>query len=195
MTRVQRTCLGQHWTFQQQLFVKGAKRRSGGCPWARATWGSCFSPTTVESSRCHQQNSHAWLVHRLNSWKKLFSESRGKKPCGVLQHLTVWRRQSRRSGGQGFKALGAWITFDGHFVKEIAEREVIAWRSFCAIRNLLCDNKVALRRRLRLLSSCVASSMCWCSGSWILTQSQCTHLRAMRDKMVRRTIYVPRYLH
>ena len=37
------------------------------------------------------------------------------------------------------------ITFDGHFVKELAEREVIAWRSFHAIGKLLCDNKVALR--------------------------------------------------
>ena len=49
---------------------------------------------------------------------------------------------TRRSGEQGFKALGAWIAFDGHHVKEIEELEVIAWRSFCAILNLLCDNKV-----------------------------------------------------
>ena len=55
---------------------------------------------------------------------------------------------TRRSREQGFKALGAWITFDGHFVKEIAELEVSAWRSFCAIRHLLYDNKVALRHRL-----------------------------------------------
>ena len=83
---------------------------------------------------------------------------------------------TRRSREQGFKALGAWITFDGHFMKEIAEREVIAWRSFHAIRHLLCENKVALKHRLRLLSSCVASSMYWCSGSWILTLSRSTHL-------------------
>ena len=69
---------------------------------------------------------------------------------------------------------------------------MIAWRSFCAIRKLFCDNKVALRHRLRLLSSCVTSSLCWCSGSWILTQSQCTHLRAIQDKMLRRMIFVPR---
>ena len=43
---------------------------------------------------------------------------------------------TRRTREQGFKAVGAWITFDGHFVKELAEREVIAWRSFCAIRKL-----------------------------------------------------------
>ena len=49
---------------------------------------------------------------------------------------------TRRSREQGFNALGAWITFDGHFMKEIAEHEVIAWRAFYAIRHLLCDNKV-----------------------------------------------------
>ena len=61
---------------------------------------------------------------------------------------TVITRTTRE---QGFKALGAWITFDGHFVKELAEREVIAWRSFHAIRRLLCDNIAALRHRLRLV--------------------------------------------
>ena len=40
--------------------------------------------------------------------------------------------------------------------------------SFHATRKLLCDNKVALRHRLRLLSSCVTSSLYWCSGSWVL---------------------------
>ena len=69
---------------------------------------------------------------------------------------------------------------------------MIAWRSLFAIRKLLCDNKVALRHRLRLLSSCVSLSLCWCSGSWISdSQSQCTHLRAIQDKMLRRMMYVP----
>ena len=78
---------------------------------------------------------------------------------------------TRRTRAQGFKALGSWITFDGHFVKELVEREVIAWRTVYAIRKLLCDCKVALRHRLRLLSLCVTSSLYWCSCSWILTQS------------------------
>ena len=86
---------------------------------------------------------------------------------------------TRRTREKGFKVLGAWTTFDGHFVKELAEREVIAWRSFHAIRKLLRDNKLALRHRLHLLSSCVTSSLYWCSFSWILTQ--------------RRMMYVPRY--
>ena len=67
-----------------------------------------------------------------------------------------------------------------------------AWRKFFALRHLLCNNDVALKKRLRLLSSCVLSSMYWCSCSWILTCTQCTHLRAVLDRMLRKMIYVAR---
>ena len=164
VTRLQRTCLWQPWMCQL-LFVKGARPGSGSCPWVRATWGYSFSPTTVRSSRCQQQNSNAWLVHGLRiAWEEAVwcSSVTHSLEATITVSDTVITRRSRE---HGFKALGAWITFDSHFVKEIAERELIAWRSFYAIRNLLCDNKVALRHLLRLLSSCVASSMYWCSGS------------------------------
>ena len=85
-----------------------------------------------------------------------------------------------------------WISFDCHFTKELAEREVSAWRRFYALRQLLCDNNVALKYREGLLTSCVASSMYWCVGSGILTRTQCARLRAVQDRMLRRMIYVPR---
>ena len=99
---------------------------------------------------------------------------------------------TRRAREKDFKAFGVWITFDSHFTKELAEREVAAWRQFYANRQMLCDNKLALKYRLRLLTSCVVSSMYWCVGSWILTSTQCTHLRAKQDRMLRKMIYVPR---
>ena len=74
----------------------------------------------------------------------------------------------------------------------MAEREVAAWRRFFAWRQLLCGNNVALKYRLRLLTSCVVSSTCWCAGSWILTRTQCAHLRAVQDRMLRWIIHVPR---
>ena len=107
-------------------------------------------------------------------------------------HHAVRHSDHSKVAGTGFQSCGSMdhVRRSFHeFVKEIAEREVIAWRSFFALRHLLCDT---LKHRLRLLSSCVASSMYWCSGSWILTQSQCTHLRAIQDTMLRRMIYVPR---
>ena len=56
----------------------------------------------------------------------------------------------------------------------------------------LCDNNVALKYRLRLLTSCVVSSMYWCAGSWIPTRTQRAHLRAVQDRMLRKMIHVPR---
>ena len=78
------------------------------------------------------------------------------------------------------------------FTKEIAERELAAWRRFFALRHMLCNNDVALKYKLRLLNSRVLSSMYWCAGSWILTRTQCTHLRAVQDHLLRKMIYVPR---
>ena len=75
-----------------------------------------------------------------------------------------------------------------HVPKELAVREPAAWRGFCASRQLLCDNNVALKYRLRLLTSCVVPSMYWCAGSWILSSTQCTRLRAVQDRMQRKMI-------
>ena len=76
--------------------------------------------------------------------------------------------------------------------KNLAEREVSAWRRFYEHHHLLCDNKVALKHRLRLLTSWVVSSMHWCAGSWILACTQCAPLRAVLDRMLRKMIHVPR---
>ena len=153
---------------------------------------NCWLTAMSQSVRCVARAWNEQLVRaglRL-AWKEAVwcTSALDSLVANIEVDDTVITRTTRE---QGFKALGAWITFEG--VKELAEREVIAWRSFYAIRRLLCDNKVAFRHRLRLLSFCVTSSLYWCSGSWILTQSQCTHLRAIQDKMLRRMICVPRH--
>ena len=53
---------------------------------------------------------------------------------------------TRRTSEEGLNALGVWITFDGHFTKEIADREVLTWKRFFPLRHLLCNNKVALSK-------------------------------------------------
>ena len=118
-----------------------------------------------------------------------FSTAQDSPTASITVSETMITRQTRE---EGFKALGVWITFDGHFTKDLAEREVSAWRRFCALRQLLCDNNVALRCMLRLLTSCVVSSMYWCAGSWILTRTERAHLRAVQDRTLRKMIYVPR---
>ena len=109
--------------------------------------------------------------------------------ASITVSQTVIARHTRE---EEFKALGVWITFDGHFTKELAEREVSSWRRLYALHHVLCDNNVALKYRLRLLTSCVVSSMYWWAGSWILTRTQCAHLCAAQDHMLRKMNYVPR---
>ena len=55
-----------------------------------------------------------------------------------------------RTPREGFKALGVWIIFDGHFTKEIAEREVTAWRKFIAVQHMLCNNDVELKLQIEI---------------------------------------------
>ena len=85
--------------------------------------------------------------------------------------------------------LGVWIISDGHFTKELAERGVCVAKVLRA--SSFADNNVALKYRLRLLTSCV-SSMYWCAGSWILTCAQSAHLLVVLDLMLRKMMYVPR---
>ena len=107
------------------------------------------------------------LVHGTNAWKKLdfewkeaewWTSARDSLEAKIEVDDTVITRTTRE---QSFQALDAWFTFDGNFVKELAEREVIAWRSFYVIQKLLCDKKsgiatstalvVILRHSIRVL--------------------------------------------
>ena len=103
---------------------------------------------------------------------------RGAVWCSTAQYsltasITVLETViNRRTREEGFKALGVWITFDGHFTKELAEEP--ARRRFYALRQLLCDNNVALKYRLRLLTSCVVSSMYWCAVQDAEKDNLCT---------------------
>ena len=87
----------------------------------------------------------------------------GTRQFGSKHSLCRITHTSRRSREEGFKAQGVWCTFDGHFTKELAEREVPAWRRFYALRQLLCDSNVALKYRC-----------------------------AVQDRMLRNMNYVPR---
>ena len=185
--------------FQLQPFVERCQAEKWELPVGGKCMGYCSLQTTAGSQQCHQRNLNAWLVHGTNYWKELDCELRGKQAVwctsapdsleakNVVDDTVI----TSRTREQGFKALGAWIIFDGHFVKEVAEREVDCMEVLLCDPKIVVDDRVALRHRQRLLSSRVTSSLYGCSGSWILTQSQCTHLRAIQDKMLRRIKNVP----
>ena len=195
--------MGLLWTHQLRGFVTCANTKNRDCLWETGILVFCFSLTIAGSSRCRQESFKQRQERGTSCWNLLDYKLIGEKRCGALRHKTVWQQASlwsetvitRRTREEGFKALGVWITFDGHCTQELAEREVSAWRRFYALRQLLCDNNVALKYRLRLLTSCVVSSMYWCAGIWILSRTQCAHLRAVQDRMLRKMIYVPRLTH
>ena len=92
---------------------------------------------------------------------------------------------TRRTRTEGFKALGVWITFDGHFTKELAEREVSAWRRFYAHHHLLCDNNVALK-------DCVCSRHVLCHRCTGALEAGSLHVHNARSVGPHVEICVPR---
>ena len=107
--------------FWQQHFVKGARRRSGSYHWEgdRAFY---FSRTTAGLSQFRQRNSNAWP----RAWNELPEEAGLRiaweepvwcssapdslEATNVVDDTVITRRRRE----QGFKALGAWITFAFH---------------------------------------------------------------------------------
>ena len=136
----------------------------------------------------------------LNSCHKLDFALHGRRQHGAAQPQTLWTHPSqclvsKSLDDHGNMASRHWVC--GSLLTTTSRnswqsREVSAWRLFCSVRLLLCNDRVALRHRLRLFSSCVVSFLYWCAGSWILTRSQCTHCWAPQDKMLRIMIHVPR---
>ena len=130
--------------FQLQPFVERCQAEKWELPVGGKCMGYCSLQTTAGSQQCHQRNLNAWLVHGTNYWKELDCELRGKQAVwctsapdsleakNVVDDTVI----TSRTREQGFKALGAWIIFDGHFVKELAEREVDC------MEVLLCDPKL-----------------------------------------------------
>ena len=139
---------------------------------------ACWKRVSGTSAFRGQLLDYRDVTRRHISWEEAgwCSTAQDSLAATITGSGTVMTRRTRE---EGFKAMGVWITFDGHFPKELAQREVSAWRCFYALRQLLCDNNVALKNRLRLLTSCVVSSMYWCAGSWVFTTHRiCTSARS-----------------
>ena len=81
--------------------------------------------------------------------KRPWNSTAPEAKAGFLDFADAMARGRRRKTAQSLQqakgmapelTIGCvWITFDGHFTKELAEREVSAWRRFHALRHLLCD--------------------------------------------------------
>ena len=119
------------------------------------------------SSRCEQESSKLLQERGTSCWNRLDYKLIGEKRCGALRNKTVWQQAHHCVGNSDhstnttrrrvFKLWKCGSLSMATSTKELAEREVSAWRRFYALRQLLCDVCVALRNTLRLLRSCVVS--------------------------------------
>ena len=75
-------------------------------------------------------------------------------------------RIPRAKWSYSVRILGAWVTFDNSFSKEVRFRIGQSWKAFSVHRDTLCNAKSSLKKRLSLWDRVVLPSLAWGSRSW-----------------------------
>jgi hypothetical protein len=91
----------------------------------------------------------------------------------------------RAAKKEGFKALGAWITFDNKFNVEISYRIQQSWKAVHSHRDLFTNTKASITKRLELLNKVVVPSILWGANSWNPTKKYLQQIRITQNKMIR----------
>ena len=94
----------------------------------------------------------------------------------------------RASRKEGFRVLGAIVTFDASYEVELQNRIGRAWRAFHSHGSLLRCRSATLKQRFRLLVVLVVCSVFWCSDSWNLTSRQISELRGVQLRMLQKIV-------
>eukprot|EP00973_Karenia_brevis_P085729 11892679-Karenia_brevis.AAC.1 len=81
--------------------------------------------------------------------------------------------------------LGRSLCFQDFHNVELEARLDKAWKKFFGYRRELCDRSVAFKTRIRLLESCVASTLLYGSGAWVMTAERERRLRTTQRRMLR----------
>ena len=92
------------------------------------------------------------------------------------------RRAARK---EGFKALGAWISFDNKFTAGINYRIQQSWKASHSQRDLFTNTKASSTKRLELLNKVVVPSILWGANSWNPTKKYLQQIRATQNKMIK----------
>ena len=87
--------------------------------------------------------------------------------------------------GESEKYLGRRLTLDGYMEVELTNRIAAWWASFRTLKHVLCDRRLPLKPRLKLLQMCVASSILYAAGTWTLTVVQERRIRTAQRHMLR----------
>ena len=59
-----------------------------------------------------------------------------------------------------------------------------------ALKSILCNRAISLKRRLTLFNATVSSGVLWCTESWALRATDKQHLRVAQNRMLRKIVDV-----
>ena len=94
----------------------------------------------------------------------------------------------RAPRNEGFAVLGTLVTMSSDPTPEWNHRISKTWRAFWANSRLLLNERVSLRRRLRVWSSCVASVFLWGLAALTLTLAMMRTIDICQREMVAKTM-------
>ena len=121
----------------------------------------------------------------------------------VLTNLAGWQRRGDIALEKGLSVevldadanltlLGTILDLNDATGKETDNRIAAGWRMSWSMKPLLLNQKVSIRRRLRLLNATVGSCVMWCLESWTPRQEELRKLEVARRAMLRKIVCVRR---
>ena len=112
---------------------------------------------------------------------------------GEIAQIEINEKRTRRAEAkEGFKVLGAYVTFGNNNEVELENRLSRAHRAFWANWSLLGCVSVPLVKRLAILKATVGATLFWCAGSWNLRREQNERLRVTQMRFIRRMLRLKR---
>ena len=84
--------------------------------------------------------------------------------------------------------MGTLLALESGSTQEVVARISKGWKTFFALKRILCNQSISRRKRLALFDATVAATVLWCTESWALKQTDKDLLHAARNQMLRKMV-------